>query len=62
MAMACSECNRVLVIPKHNAEQASWVKQAKIHAIEHLTQLYAHFARQISLPFVEEQKIIEDFT
>jgi len=56
MAMASSECNRILVIPKKNAEQASWVKQAKIHAIEHLTQLYAHFARQIPLPFVEEQQ------
>ncbi len=62
MAMACSECNRILVIPKHNAEQASWVKQAKIHEIEHLTQLYAHFARQTSLPFVEEQKVIQPLT
>jgi len=56
MAMTSSECNRILVIPKKNAEQASWEKQAKIHAIEHLTQLYAHFARQIPLPFVEEQQ------
>jgi len=55
MAMASSESNRKLVIPKHNAEQASWVKQAKIHAIEHLTQLYAHFARQLPLPYVEEK-------
>jgi len=56
MAMACSESNRILVIPKNNAEQASWVRQAKTHAIEHLTQLYSHFSRQISLPFVEEQQ------
>ncbi len=54
MAMACSKSNRALIIPKQNAEQASWVKQANIHAIEHLTQLYPHFARQQPLPFVEE--------
>jgi len=55
MAMACCESARTLVIPEQNAEQASWVKQAKIHAINHLTQLYAHFARQQKLPFVEEK-------
>jgi magnesium chelatase family protein len=58
MAMACSESGRTLIIPKQNAEQASWVKQAKIHAIEHLTQLFPHFARQNLLPLVEE-KVIE---
>jgi len=50
MAMASSDSNRTLIIPKQNAEQASWVKQAKIHAIDHLTQLYPHFARQKCLP------------
>lgn len=57
MAMACSESERTLVIAQQNAEQASWVKQAKIHAITHLTQLYAHFARQSPLPFVEENHL-----
>ena len=57
MAMACSESGRTLIIPKQNAEQASWVKQAKIHAIEHLTQLFSHFARQIPLPLVAEKTI-----
>ena len=57
MAMASCESGRILVIPKENAEQASWVKRAKIHAIEHLTQLYPHFARQTSLPFVEEKQL-----
>jgi len=59
MAMASSESKRTLVIPKENAEQASWVKQAKIHGIEHLTQLYPHFARQSTLPFVEEKVLTE---
>ncbi len=57
MAVACSEAGRTLIIAKQNAEQASWVKQAKIHAIDHLTQLFAHFARQNTLPFVEEKNI-----
>ena len=60
MAMACCESNRTLVIPKYNSEQASWVKQAKVHAIEHLSQLYPHFARQTLLPLVEE-KALEQF-
>lgn len=55
MAMASSESGRTLIIPSHNAEQASWVKQAKIHAVDHLSQLFAHFARQTTLPFVEEK-------
>lgn len=57
MAMASCDSGRILVIPKENAEQASWVKRAKIHAIDHLTQLYPHFARQKSLPFVEEKQL-----
>lgn len=57
MAMASSKSKHTLVIPKQNAEQASWVKQAKILAIEHLTQLYPHFSRQKSLPFVEEKQL-----
>ena len=55
MAMSCSESQRTLVLPLQNSEQASWVKQAKIHAIEHLSQLYPHFARQTPLPLVIEQ-------
>lgn len=55
MAIASCESKRTLIIPKGNAEQASWVKQAKIHGIDHLTQLYPHFARQKSLPFVAEK-------
>ena len=57
MAMACSESGRTLVLPVQNSEQASWVKQAKIHAIGHLSQLYPHFARQTLLPLVEEKAI-----
>ena len=58
MAMATSKIERTLIIPSQNAEQASWVKQAKIHAINHLTQLFPHFAGQIILPFVEEKTLI----
>lgn len=58
MAIASTKSNRTLIIPSRNAEQASWVKQAKIHAVDHLSQLFAHFARQQPLPFVEE-KIME---
>ena len=58
MAMATSKIERTLIIPSQNAEQASWVKQAKIHAINHLTQLFPHFAGQITLPLVEEKTLI----
>ncbi|MBL4941531.1 MAG: YifB family Mg chelatase-like AAA ATPase [Colwellia sp.] len=55
MAMACSGSGRILILPAQNSEQVSWVKQAKIHSIEHLTQLYPHFARQNPLPLVVER-------
>jgi len=57
MAMACSESERILMIPRQNSEQASWVKQAKIHAVDHLSQLYPHFVRQSPLPWVTEKAI-----
>ncbi|MDP7592807.1 MAG: YifB family Mg chelatase-like AAA ATPase [Litorilituus sp.] len=57
MAMACSESGRALVLPTQNSEQASWVKQAKIYAIDHLSQLFAHFARQTLLPLVDKKSI-----
>ena len=53
MAMACQKSGRTLVIPSENAEQASWVKQAKILSLSHLTQLFPHFLNQQALPFVE---------
>jgi len=52
VAMASNESGRTLIIPAQNAEQASWVKQAKIHAINHLTQLFMHFSGQQRLPLV----------
>jgi len=57
MAMSCCESNRVLILPTQNSEQASWVKEAKVHAIDHLSQLYPHFARQSLLPLVEEKEL-----
>ncbi|MFT6691948.1 MAG: magnesium chelatase family protein, partial [Colwellia sp.] len=62
VAMASSQSERTLIIPTQNIEQASWVKQAKIHAISHLTQLFAHFAGQQVLPLVTEQIIAEELT
>lgn len=59
MAMACKENNRILIIPQQNAEQASWVKAAKIHAITHLSELYPHFLNQQKLPFVQPFEIKE---
>jgi magnesium chelatase family protein len=53
VAMASNKSARTLIIPHQNAEQASWVKQAKIYAISHLTQLFMHFAGQQILPLVE---------
>ncbi|WP_246047135.1 magnesium chelatase domain-containing protein [Colwellia ponticola] len=61
VAMASSQSQRTLIIPSQNTEQASWVKQAKIHAINHLTQLFAHFSGQQILPLVSEQLIAEEF-
>lgn len=57
MAMSCCESNRILVLPMQNSEQASWVKKAKVIAIDHLSQLYPHFSRQTLLPFVEEKEL-----
>jgi len=57
MAMSCCESDRVLVLPMQNSEQASWVKEAKVHAIDHLSQLYPHFARQTLLPLVKEKEL-----
>ncbi len=61
MAISCSENNRTLMLPTQNSEQASWVKKAKIHAIDHLSQLYPHFSRQTVLPLVQE-KLVEQFS
>jgi len=59
VAMASNNSGRILIIPQQNAEQASWVKQAKIYAISHLTQLFMHFAGQELLPFIEEKAHLE---
>jgi magnesium chelatase family protein len=56
MAIACSKSDRTLIIPKDNAEQASWVKHAKIHAVDDLRQLYPHLARQTKLAFENHRK------
>jgi magnesium chelatase family protein len=55
VAVASSQSQRTLILPIQNTEQASWVKQAKIYGINHLTQLFPHFAGQKSLALVTEQ-------
>lgn len=60
VALASSKNERTLILPRQNIEQASWVKKAKIHGLEHLTQLFAHFSGQQVLPFVSEHIAIED--
>ena len=62
VAMASNQSKRTLIIPTQNIEQASWVKQAKIHAISHLTQLFSHFAGQQVLPLVTEKIMAEEVT
>lgn len=53
VAMATRASGRTLIIPSANAEQASWVKSVNIHAVDHLAQLYPHFAKQTRLAFSE---------
>ncbi|MCP4988154.1 MAG: YifB family Mg chelatase-like AAA ATPase [Colwellia sp.] len=55
VAVASSQSERTLVLPVENTEQASWVKQANILGIDHLTQLFPHFAGQQILPLVSKQ-------
>jgi len=60
VALASSQSDRTLIVPVQNIEQASWVKQAKIHGINHLTQLFSHFAGQQVLPLATEPIIIAE--
>lgn len=62
VAMASSQSHRTLFIPQQNTEQASWVKQAKIHGISHLTQLFPHLAGQQILPLITEPTVIEELS
>jgi len=61
VAVASSQSERILVLPIQNTEQASWVKQANILGINHLTQLFPHFSGQQKLPLVEEQRSVAAF-
>ncbi|GLX78402.1 ATP-dependent protease [Thalassotalea insulae] len=63
MALATSAANRALVLPYQNAEQASWVREAKIFALRHLNELYRHLLKQQALPLVEAKQNLEpEFT
>lgn len=59
LAMACQKAQRTLVIPSKNAEQASWVENANILSLTHLSQLFPHFLKQQVLPLVETKSVSE---
>ncbi|NMP33176.1 YifB family Mg chelatase-like AAA ATPase [Thalassotalea sp. M1531] len=59
MTLACQESGRTLVIPEQNAEKSQWVNAEKVIAINHLQQLFPHFARQQTLPFFEPKKPVK---
>ncbi len=61
MAIACTKIDRTLIIPAQNVEQASWVKGAKIHELNHLTELYPHLLKQQLLPLVEARKAQHEY-
>ncbi len=62
VAVASSQSERTLVLPVENTEQASWVKQANILGINHLTQLFPHFSGQQVLPLVAEKNSAAEFS
>ncbi|WP_448556332.1 YifB family Mg chelatase-like AAA ATPase [Thalassotalea montiporae] len=55
LTLACQQAGRTLVIPSKNAEKAQWLEAPKVIAIDHLQQLFPHFARQSPLPFFTSQ-------
>ncbi|MDG2394258.1 MAG: magnesium chelatase domain-containing protein, partial [Thalassotalea sp.] len=52
LAIASRNEQRTLILPEQNAQQACWVNDATIIALQHLKQLFPHFARQQLLPLV----------
>lgn len=50
LAIASKKAQRKLIIPQVNGAQAAHVQDAKIYCLQHLTQLFPHFARQQTLP------------
>ncbi|MEW6997315.1 YifB family Mg chelatase-like AAA ATPase [Colwelliaceae bacterium BS250] len=52
LAIASRDDQRTLMLPEQNAKQACWVNDAAIVALQHLQQLFAHFAHQQELPLV----------
>ncbi len=52
VALACREQKRTLILPTNNGSKARWVQHSQLIAIDHLQQIYPHFARQKPLPFL----------
>ncbi len=57
LALACRDADRTLMLPTINSGQASWVDNARVIGISHLNQLFAHFAKQQSLPFITPKAV-----
>ena len=51
LTLACQKANRTLVLPTVNALKTQWLEAPKVIAVDHLQQLFPHFARQNPLPF-----------
>lgn len=60
LAMACAQSGRKLMLPNASAEKASWVTEASIIALEHLSQLYPHFIGQQVLALNEPKQPLPD--
>jgi len=63
LTLACQSAGRTLIVPEANAEKSQWVNANKVIAVNHLQQLFPHFARQQQLPYFVskiEKKHVQD--
>ena len=56
IAIASRDSQRTLILPLGNAQLASRVEHAQIIALQHLSQLFPHFARQQPLPLINYEE------
>jgi magnesium chelatase family protein len=58
-ALASAQSQRQLMLPEKNAQKTSWIEGINVYAIQHLQQLFPHFARQQTLPIVDKKPPIQ---
>lgn len=58
-AIQSMQCNRKLVLPQSNAEEAALVNDAEILPAQHILEVCAHLAGQESLPFFTQVEQIK---